>query len=99
MQILLFLSEVTISSMTDIKIPRKQLLVMVLKEYEIGYSWRVIQGNCLLERSTQYYISFHAAYAAGQRMAEFVIPIFPVALPIHNSLSYGYMVESELQRV
>jgi hypothetical protein len=79
--------------MTKMVLPRKQLLVMVLNEYDKGYSWRVIQGNCLLERSKRYYFSFHAAYAAGQRMSEFVIPIFPIALPDRNSLSYGYMVD------
>ncbi len=82
--------------MTKMVLPRKQLLVMVLNENEKGYSWRVIQGNCLLERSTDFYISFHAAYAAGQRMAEFVIPIFPVALSEQNTLRYGYLVGEEV---
>jgi hypothetical protein len=77
-------------------LPRKQLLVMVLEDDCKGYKWRVIQGNCLLEQSSKPYRSFQAAYAAGQQMAELVIPIFPIAPPERYSISYGYMIDSTL---
>jgi hypothetical protein len=78
--------------MSEIVLPKKQLLVLVNETKDNRYIWKIIQANCALEQSDKSYDCFEEAYKAGQQMAHLVIPIFPIAEPNLNSISYGYMV-------